>query len=81
MKATDDPANIKIEYKDPVGNHPDDIFPLPDGGDEGGSGGGDDDDDDGKDDPIKPDDKPDDTTDKVVERYEWPVTGYQGGAV
>lgn len=81
LKATDDPANIKIEYKDPVGNHPDDIFPLPDGGDEGGSGGGDDGDDDGKDDPIKPDDKPDDTTDKVVERYEWPVTGYQGGAV
>ena len=75
------PDNITLNYRPPVGNHPDDTFPLPDGGDEGGSGGGDDGDDDGKDDPIKPDDKPDDTTDKVVERYEWPVTGYQGGAV
>lgn len=74
---------ITIIYQEPVGKHPDDIFPLPDDGDDGsgGSGGGDDGDDDGKDDPIKPDDKPDDTTDKVVERYEWPVTGYQGGAV
>lgn len=79
------PDNITLNYHPPVGKHPDDIFPLPDDGDDGsggGSGGGDGDDG-GKDDPLKPDEKPDDpddTKDKIVEKYQWPITGYQGGA-
>lgn len=77
LVATENPANIEIEYKAPKGNHPNETVPLPDDGDDSGSGGGDSSGGDSdKDDPLNPDD----TKDKVVEKYEWPVTGYQGGA-
>lgn len=71
------PDNITLNYQPPKGNHPNETVPLPDDGDDSGSGGGDSSGGDSdKDDPLNPDD----TKDKVVEKYEWPVTGYQGGA-
>ena len=70
------PDNITLNYQPPKGNHPNETVPLPDDGDDSGSGGGDSSGDSDKDDPLNPDD----TKDKVVEKYEWPVTGYQGGA-
>ena len=74
--------NITLIYQAPVGNHPDETVPLPDGGDEGGSDGGNDGESGGgSGDNGDGETNPDDTKDKVVEKYQWPVTGYQGGAV
>ena len=66
---------VELEFKEPKGNHPGSMVPVPGTGGQGSGGdsgtGGETEDDEQK--------EPSETDDKVLEGYTWQLSGYEGG--